>query len=203
MSKSTVKTKSGPDINAKPPKTVLTPNDAADSGSMEKIRDILFGNQMRDYERRFARMEEQVAQAMLEIREENQKRLEALEFFFKEELAALKDRIKAESDQRGDGDKKLNEELQKASASISKAITQVEEKLSERATELRQQILQQSKQLSTEIQMKNDQTAQDLKKTAEDLEESKINRSALAEYLVEMAMRLSDHEGAISTAQNH
>jgi len=201
MGKSTGKIRPGPEIKVKPQKTAMIPNDAAETGSMEKIRDILFGNQMRDYERRFSRMEEQMAQAMLEMRQENQKRLEALEFYFKEELAALKDRIKAESDQRGDGDKKLNEELQKASTSTAKAITKVEEKLSERATELRQQILQQSKQLSAEIQAKNEQAAHELKKTADDLEETKINRSTLAEYLIEMAMRLSDQVGTMAMAQ--
>ena len=201
MSKGTGKNKPGPNLNAKPPKTALLASEATDAGSMEKIRDILFGNQIRDYERRFSRMEEQMAQAMLEIRQESQKRMEALEFFFKEELVAIKDRIKAESDQRSAGIKQLSDELQKASTAMAKAIAQVEEKLSERATELRQQILQQSKQLSTEIQTKHEQAAQELKRAADGLEETKINRSTLAEYLIEMAMRLSDNIGAMAKAQ--
>ncbi len=36
--------------------------DIVDAGSMDKIRDILFGNQAKDYENRFSNMEQQLTQ---------------------------------------------------------------------------------------------------------------------------------------------
>jgi len=178
------------------PKPVKSPSfnvEAGDAGSMEKIRDILFGNQVRDFERRFARMEEHLSKSATDLRDEVNKRLEALERFFKEELDTLKDRIKNEAEKRSDAEKRLGDDLKGASATLSKAIQQAEEKASERATELRQQILQQSKELISEIQAKHEQAGRTIAQVAERLDESKINRGTLAEYLVDVAMRLSDH----------
>jgi predicted phage gp36 major capsid-like protein len=69
----------------------------------------------------------------------------------------------------------------------------VEEDFSQRATELRQDLLQQSKSLTAEIQTRGEEASETLRNTANDLDDAKINRSTLAEYLIEMAMRLSDH----------
>jgi DNA repair exonuclease SbcCD nuclease subunit len=169
--------------------------DIADSGSVDKIRDILFGNQMRDFEKRFTQMEERLAKANQDLREETLKRLEVLELFFKRELDALKARLKSESDERTEGEKQLNDELKNASAALKKAIAQVEENFSEQATEIRRQILEQSKSLAAEIQSKNEQAAAELSTRASALDETKINRSTMAEYFIEMAMRLSNHSG--------
>jgi len=163
-----------------------------ETGSVDKIRDILFGNQMRDFDRRFSQMEDRLVKATLDLRDETQKRMEALEIFFKKELESLKQRMKAESQARTDGDGRLNDELKTAASALKKAIAQVEEQLSESATELRQQILEQSKSLTAEIQSKSDQASQSLHNSTSALDEAKIDRSALAEYFIEMAMHLSN-----------
>ena len=38
--------------------------------SVDKIRDILFGSQMRDYDKRFTRLEERLSQDAITLREE-------------------------------------------------------------------------------------------------------------------------------------
>jgi hypothetical protein len=164
----------------------------ADTGSVDKIRDILFGNQMRDFDRRFSQMEDRMVKATLDLRDETQKRMEAMELFFKKELESLKHRIKSESEERTDGDSHLNDELKTASSALKKTIAQVEEQLSESATELRQQILEQSKSLTAEIQSKSEQASKSLHSSTSALDEAKIDRSALAEYFIEMAMHLSN-----------
>lgn len=199
MAKKGGKAQSNPDlktISAKQP----TPNsEFAEAGSVDKIRDILFGNQMRDFERRFSQMEDRMAKSTMDLRDEINKRLEALELFFKEELDALKKRLKSETEQRVDMGRKQDDDLKNKSAMLEKAINEAEEKFSEHATELRQQILQQSKTLSVEIQSKHEQASQELKSTANGLDDAKIDRSTMAEYLIEMAMRISDHSGDLET----
>jgi uncharacterized protein YaaN involved in tellurite resistance len=175
--------------------------EAGDAGSMEKIRDILFGNQVRDFERRFARMEEHLSKSAADLRDEVYKRLESLERFFKEELDTLKGRFKNEAEKRSDAEKRLGDDLKSATAALTKAIQETEEKSADRATELRQQILQQSKDLISEIQAKYEAAGRALAQTAERLDESKINRATLAEHLVEIAMRLSDHPQAIGAGE--
>ena len=195
MVKAEDKSKSGSAQIARPVKGASPGTDIAESGSVDKIRDILFGNQMRDFDRRFSQMEERLAKSTKDLRDETNKHLESLETFFKKELDALKARLKSESDERADGEKQLNDELKTASAALKKAIAQTEETFSRHATELRQQILEQSKSLSAEIQLKNEQASAELSARAGALDETKIDRSTMAEYLIEMAMRLSNHSG--------
>ena len=199
MAKAEDKSKSSPNQSSKTPKGPASGAEITDTGSVDKIRDILFGNQIRDFERRFSQMEERMGKATQDLRDETQKRLEVLELFFKKELEALKDRLKSESNDRSDGDKQLNDELKGASTALKKAIAQAEEKFSEHATELRQQLLDQSKTLAAEIQSKNEQASAALRSSTGALDEAKIDRSTMAEYLIELAMRLSNHPGEGST----
>ncbi len=164
-----------------------------DAGSVDKIRDILFGNQMRDFDRRFSLMEERMVKTTQSLRDEIHNRLEALEQYFREELQALKQRLKAESDQRADADKQQSEALQSSSESLHKVISETEEKFAAQTTELRQQILKQSKSLSADIQSKYEQASRELRLTADGLNDAKIDRSILAEYLIDMATGISNH----------
>lgn len=162
-----------------------------DTGSVDKIRDILFGNQMRDFERRFSLMEERMAKTTQGLRDETHKRLESLERYFKEEMAALKSRLKTEADQRVEANKNQDEALNLLGDALRKTIVEAEENFEGHTSELRQQILKQSKSLSVEIQSKYEQATQELRLTAEGLNDAKIERSKLAEYLIEMATRMS------------
>src|ERR1051325_9278771 len=64
-------------------------------GNLDKIREILFGNQMRNYEKRLTRLEERVVIETTDLREDLRKRFDSLELFIKKEVESLGDRIKA------------------------------------------------------------------------------------------------------------
>ena len=51
--------------------------------SVDKIRDILFGSQIKNYEARFARLEENLVRETVELKETMRRRFESLEGFFK------------------------------------------------------------------------------------------------------------------------
>src|SRR3954471_14534724 len=72
------------------------------AGNVDKIRDILFGSQMRDYESRFARLEETLIKETLEIRETNRRRFDQLESYIRKEFETVQTRIKSERDERSD-----------------------------------------------------------------------------------------------------
>src|SRR5438105_4174509 len=63
-----------------------------EAGKVDRIRDILFGPQMRDYDGRFQRLEDNLAREANEIRADTQKRLEALERFIKGEVDSINSR---------------------------------------------------------------------------------------------------------------
>src|SRR5262245_26111050 len=74
----------------------MVPGDLATGGNLDKVRDILFGAQMRDVEKHFARLEERLMKDLAELKEETRGRFESLEVFLRKELESLTDQLKAE-----------------------------------------------------------------------------------------------------------
>ena len=169
-------------------------NDIADAGNMDKIRDILFGNQAKDYDNRFDLMEQQLNQETAELKDEMLKRIDALESYFKQEVKDLNDRLKSEAGERADAVKMIRREIKEGFETLNKKLANDEENLAKKSTELREQILEQSKTLTAEIMSKYDQTSTNLKQTAQKLDDSKVNRSDLSGFFLEIAMRLSNDE---------
>ena len=83
----------------------------AEGANVDKIRDILFGSQMRDYEKRFVRLEETVTKAIETLREDMTKRLDTLSNYIKEETDSLGQRVKTEKSERAEGLKELTREM--------------------------------------------------------------------------------------------
>jgi hypothetical protein len=77
----------------------------AESVSVDKIRDLLFGNQMQDYDRRFAQLEERFLQRFKEIESETSRNLGAFESNAKKQVDSLAGQLRDEKDQRADADK--------------------------------------------------------------------------------------------------
>src|SRR4051794_5479853 len=85
------------------PKSVIEPEvrdereaEEAEVGNIDKIREIIFGGQMRDYSKRFATLETRVIKESVELREDTRKRFEVLEMFIKREFEALSERLQTE-----------------------------------------------------------------------------------------------------------
>jgi hypothetical protein len=60
-----------------------------EDGNVDKIRDILFGGQMRDYERRFSDLEKRLTKNIELISTNFEKRMDRLNAFAKREVEKL------------------------------------------------------------------------------------------------------------------
>src|SRR5580700_10279481 len=98
------------------------------AGNVDKIRDILFGSQMRDYESRFARLEETLIKETLEIRETNKRRFEQLESYIRREFETVQSRLKAERDERTDSASQQSRELKDLGDSLSRRIRDLDDR---------------------------------------------------------------------------
>ena len=165
--------------------------EVADASSVDRIRDIIFGNQMQDYDRRFTRLEERILQEIQELREDTSNRLDSIETYIKKEVDSLNDRIKAEQDKRAETVNKVAKELKDTLKSISNNIERLDEKQSKDSCDLRQQLLDQSKNFSSEIQKKYKESSTALNQAAQELDSEKVDRTVLSELLMEMAVRIS------------
>ncbi len=170
------------------------PNVSHDAGSMEKIRDILFGQQVREFEKRFAKLEEKLNQEAAGLRQEMFQRISAIEAYIKSELEALTERLSNEAETRAEGLQKLSRELKEAATGLEKRISKTDDNLARKAKQLRQQILEQSGNLLEEIHQKDEAASVRLETIAADLRRDKVERSDLAEYFSELSLRLADDQ---------
>jgi len=175
------------------PKTDATEAGETHEGTnVNKIRDILFGSQMRDYERRFAGLEDRLGKAIDSLREEIKKQMESLEVFTREELESLGQRLKTEKADRADSLKELARELQETSKGLEKKLAENEEQAASSQSDLRAKILEQSKTFSKEIERLQREVAANLDREIQALRLEKVDRAGLADLFNEFGLRLKD-----------
>jgi len=162
------------------------------AGNVDKIRDILFGTQMRDYESRFARLEEALVKETAEIRETNRRRFDQLETYIRKEFETVQSRLKTERDERSDVDGQQARELKELSESLSRRIRDLDDRGNNVERDLRNSQLQQARELTDEIRARHEEITALLEKRVHELRDGKTDRAALASLFNEVALRLSD-----------
>lgn len=83
-----------------------------DNKNIAKVRNLLFGPNMAEYEKRFRQVEDQLEKQVALIGEQNKKMFTSLELFVKEEVKSLTEQLKQEQRDRVDSLKKLQTELE-------------------------------------------------------------------------------------------
>lgn len=169
---------------------------AAATGSIDQIRDIIFGSQMREYERRFQHLEERTRQRIEELHAEVGNRLGTIEAFARREIDAQDERLKSEQSARSDALRALSNEIGDALRALSRSIEAQAEKQALEVQDLQRQMLDLSNRLSEEIRQKHGEASQRLDQSVLELENAKVARTALSDLLLDMAARLSDEVAA-------
>ena len=166
--------------------------DPMGGGNLDKIRDILFGAQARDYERKFSTLEERLLKESVDLRNDLKRRFDSLELYIKKEVEAVTDRVKSEQAERADSMKDLSRELKDLAKAMEKKSGQLEDQASKAQREIRQQILDQSKSLSEEIQTHHTELSAALDQAVQQLRTEKTDRASLAALFMEASMRLNN-----------
>ena len=164
--------------------------DEATTQSLEKVRDILFGQQVRDSEKRFGRLEERLQKELAEAREQFAKRMSAIEAFIKSEVDSLSDRAKAEQTERTKADRELTAELADTTKTLEKKLSDLDGRTTETLRDIRKLILEQSKALRDEQQRNHAELTQALSRAAAELRHDKADRLGMAEMFADIAIKL-------------
>ena len=178
-------------VSTKPDGKVPAAEDGG-AGNLDKVRDILFGGQARDIDRRFQRLEERLLKETADLKDDVRKRMSALEQFVKQESASLADRIKTEHDERTDATKDLARDARETAKTFEKKTGQLDDQVGRVQRELRQQILDARQSLTDDLRQKIEDVMLRLSQESADLRTQKTDRASLAALLTDMAMRLSN-----------
>jgi gas vesicle protein len=171
---------------------IVANTDAPEGANVDKIRDILFGSQMREYEKRFGRLEEQVASSLETIRQDIKRRFDSLEAFTHQEVESLSQRLKNEKGERVENVKELTAEMRSLAASLQNKLSQLEEQMTSGQGDLRTRILDQTKSLSNEIERTKKDFSAVIDREVQTLRSEKTDRATLADLFNELALRLNN-----------
>lgn len=161
-----------------------------EDANVDKIREILFGGQMRDYEQRFADLEKRLTKNVELISSNFEKRMERLDTFAKREIEKLSEKIKDERKARREDGKQGAREFKKLADQVESWCAELEEQIGNEALELRGILQTQSDELSGMIHDTHEQLSKNLVAETRDLADAKLAREDLAALLSEVALRL-------------
>src|SRR5262245_57069029 len=94
----------------------------ADAVGVDKIRDLLFGNQMQDYDRRFTKLEERFLQRFKDIEAETSRNLSAFESNAKKQVESHVGQLREEKDLRADADKEIERTLHEHNQALERRL---------------------------------------------------------------------------------
>src|ERR1700685_3051422 len=83
----------------------------SDAPGVDKIRELLFGNQMQDYDRRFEVMEDRFQQRMRDLEAESARNLGSMESSIKKQLESIANQVRQEQELRTEANKELGRGL--------------------------------------------------------------------------------------------
>ena len=207
-----------------------------DAAPMEQVRELLFGQQLKDMEIRFKRQEERLLREIADTRDAMKKRIDSLENFMKSESTTLMHRLKEESLERTEvirseqrerseslkneqreraeaikGEQRerleafsqLGRDLANASESLERKIAKLSSTLDNTERELRQLLLTESGSLTDKIEEKYQSALNVISKTATQIRDDMVYRTALAGMFTETALKLSGQWGSEMDSVSH
>jgi len=159
--------------------------------SLDKVRDILFGGQMRAVESRLQGLEERIMREQAAMRTDFNKQLADLDASAKRDAQTFTDRLGAERTKRTEELKALSAEIKEVLRSLEKRHVKLEELSGLADAEIRDQILQQSRAISAEIERLSQRVTADLNREVASLRNDKTDVSALVSVFSDMATRIA------------
>jgi len=159
--------------------------------SLDKVRDILFGGQMRAVETRLQGLEARLLRGQESLRTDFTKQVSALDAMLQKEVQSLGERLAAERLRRTEELKGLSAEIKEALRGLEKRHLKLEESSGMADAEIREGIMQHSKAVAAELARVSDRLAGELARSAQELRSEKLAITSLAGMFGEMASRLA------------
>lgn len=165
--------------------------DHAAGNNLDKIRDILFGAQVRDHERRFTKLEAQLLAEAAQLRTDLKDRFAALDQYIRHEVESVTGQLKAEEQQRTDAVSHLTTELQTLAGVLQQTASQLRTQSEQAHRELQDQLHHQATTLAGDFTQRHTALSATMDEAVRQLTHQKTDRVSLATLFQELSQRLS------------
>ncbi|WP_447963210.1 hypothetical protein [Nitrospira sp. Ecomares 2.1] len=171
----------------------------SDAGSLDKVRDILFGAQSRDIEKRFAALEDRLFQESSRLREDLTKSVDDLKTHMNQEIQGLVGKLQQEQDRRVATIQDMGQTVKTVESQISKRIVELTEHASNQFQAMSAEMQRQKHELIEQDQEAMSRMESQFEQAVNELKVEKTDRAVLAEMLMEVALRLKVGAQGIET----
>ena len=167
--------------------------------SLDQVRDILFGGQMKMVDARLHALETRIQQEHVALRAEFTREVSDLDASLKHGITQLNERLVEERAKRVEGLKALSVDLKELVKNLEQRHQSLEEAASQADADLRDQLLRQSAAQAAELTRTAERLARQLDDVASSLGAEKVDTSRLASGLTELVNRLTGGDGAAAS----
>lgn len=164
---------------------------SADAPGVDKIRELLFGNQMQDYDKRFSVLDDRFQQKLRDIEAESARSLGSMESSIKKQLESIAGQVRQEQDLRAEADKELGRGLREQIQGLEKRLGQVSDQLASLERDFTERLGHESQSLRDEGRKRNEDTRATIERMFSELSNVKTDRNLLAGLFVEIARCLN------------
>lgn len=163
---------------------------AAAPESIDQVRDLLFGGQMRMVDARLQSLDERMARETGAMRAEFDRQISELDNSIKKELSRHAERLAAERTKRADDLKALSSEMKESLKSLEKRHQGLEEAAGLADAELRDHLMKQGSAFTGELSRTSERLTSELDRIATSLKNEKIDSALLISGLTELAGKI-------------
>lgn len=176
-------------------KTSTPDREAAVDGSgesLDQVRDILFGGQMRAVDARLERLEGRLMREIDGLRKDAGSQTDTLDKFVKKELESLAGKLEAERAKRSTDLKAMAADLRDATKSLEGRLTALENSTDKADAELRDQIMTQAAAAAQQMKQLSSDLTVEFRQETDELRSEKADTASLVALFSDMALRLTD-----------
>lgn len=180
------------DKDKKPPAPEALPAAAAAADrNVDQIRDILFGGQMRDYDRRFQDFNDKLEADMARLQETQSQRISQLEQRFDEQIDKLGKLLRQEVQDRTRSTDDLETRVQQAARTARDEVNTAIDNLGKDLAGTDERLRRALDELGQNLARQSSEAEAALGRTGARLQADKVGRQDMAALLTELALRLN------------
>ena len=158
--------------------------------SIDQVRDLLFGGQMRMVDSRIQSLDERLLHETSALRAEFERQIGDLDGSIKKELARHAERLASERAKRVEDLKALNTELRESLKVLERRHQSLEETAGLADAELRDHLVKNAAAFSSELARTSERITGELQRITSQLQSEKLDSAAIAAGLTDLAAKL-------------
>ena len=167
--------------------TKKTDLDEATGGNIGQIREIIFGEQIRDYEKRFKALEKRITKAADELTKRLEERVSDMENSLERQAELLRKDLRAESDSGSAALQAAEKRIDQALAKVNATLGELDEFATKETHNLGNQLESQVTELRALLDSVADEARSQTEQQAQALRQDSVDRKALGELLHRLA----------------